>query len=80
MTEINDVRTESYLVRLWRNGRHSDWRASLHKVRTGQTQHFARPEALWAFLQAEMAETDVREAEPVSLKATTALDSLDDDS
>ena len=66
MTENDDVRTESYLVRLWRDGRHSSWRASLRRVRTGQTRHFARPEALWAFLQAEMDEDDGRTAEPAA--------------
>ncbi|MFB0535241.1 MAG: hypothetical protein ACETWR_09680 [Anaerolineae bacterium] len=58
MSEVDDVRTESYLVRLWRDGRHSGWRASLQHVRTGQTHHFARAEALWVFLQAEMAKGD----------------------
>jgi hypothetical protein len=67
MSEVNDVRTESYLVRLWRNSRHSGWRASLQQVRTGQLHHFARPEALWAFLQAEMTRTDERAPEPASL-------------
>lgn len=79
MTESDGVRTESYLVRLWRDGRHSGWRASLQQVRTGQTHHFARPEALWAFLQAEMAGTDGRAAEPTGLEATTAPGSPDDD-
>jgi hypothetical protein len=79
MSEINDVRTESYLLRLWRNSGHSGWRASLQQVRTGQTHHFARPEALWAFLQAEMAGADERAAEPTSLEATTGPGSLDDD-
>jgi hypothetical protein len=79
MSEVNDVRTESYLVRLWRNSRHSGWRASLQQVRTGQLHHFARPEALWAFLQAEMAGADERAAEPVSHEATTRPDSLEDD-
>jgi hypothetical protein len=72
MSEVNDVRTESYLVRLWRDSRHSGWRASLHKVRTGQIHHVARPETLWAFLQAEMAGTD-------GLETTTASGSPDDD-
>ena len=78
MSEINDVRTESYLVRLWCDSRHSGWRASLQQVRTGQTHHFARPEALWAFLQAEMARADERAAEPASFEATTTPGSLDD--
>ena len=60
MIEDDDVRTESYLVRLWRDGRQSGWRASLQRVRNGQLHHFARPEALWAFLQAEMVRADDR--------------------
>ena len=80
MSEVNDVRTESYLVRLWRDSRHSGWRASLQQVRTGQTHHFARPEALWAFLQAEMAGTDDLAAEPTGLETATRPGSLDDDS
>ena len=79
MSELNDVRAESYLVRLWRDGRHSGWRASLQQVRTGQTHHFARPEALWAFLQAEMAGVDDRATEPASLETATTPDSPDDD-
>ena len=74
------MRTESYLVRLWRDSRHSGWRASLHKVRTGQTRYFARPEALWAFLQAEMARTNGLAAEPTSLEIAKRPGSLDDDS
>jgi hypothetical protein len=58
--ENDEVRTGSYLVHLWRDSRQSGWRASLQQVRTGQTRHFARPEALWAFLQAEMDEDDGR--------------------
>jgi hypothetical protein len=80
MSEVNDVRTESYLVRLWRDSRHSGWRASLQQVRTGQLHHFALPEALWAFLQAEMAGTDDPAVEPPSLETATRPDSLDDDS
>jgi hypothetical protein len=79
MSEVNDVRTESYLVRLWRDSRHSGWRASLQQVRTGETRHFARPEALWAFLEAEMAGADERAPEPASLEATTGPGSLEGD-
>lgn len=79
MFEVNDVRTESYLVRLWRNSRHSGWRASLQQVRTGETHHFARPEAVWAFLQAEMARANERAAEPADLETATKPDSPDDD-
>ena len=73
MTENDEVRTESYLMRLWRDSRQSDWRASLQQVRTGQTHHFARPEALWAFLQAEMGGDDGRAVEPAAQATYTDL-------
>ena len=73
------MRIESYLVRLWCDSRYSGWRASLHKVRTDQTHYFARPEALWVFLQAEMAGTDGLVVEPTSLEDAAALGSPDDD-
>ncbi len=44
----------SYLVRLWRHNPQGQWLASVQEVRTGATQHFAQPEKLWAYLQAEM--------------------------
>ena len=49
---------ESYLVRLWRDSATSPWRATVHNVRTRQTCHFANPEDLWTYLQAEMTEQD----------------------
>jgi hypothetical protein len=52
----------------------------MHKVRTGQTRHFAQPEALWAFLQAEMDGTNDLATEPTNLEAATRPGSLDDDS
>lgn len=54
MIDSNAGRTESYLVRLWCDTRSSPWRASLQNIRTRQVTYFARPEELWAFLQAEM--------------------------
>ncbi|MBN2005136.1 MAG: hypothetical protein JXA21_17385 [Anaerolineae bacterium] len=54
MDKNDDMRTESYLLRLWRYGRQSAWRASLRDVRSGETRHFARVEGLWAFLQGVM--------------------------
>jgi len=45
----------SYLLRLWRHNPQGAWLASLQNIRTGETRHFAQPEELWAYLQAEMA-------------------------
>ena len=45
----------SYLLRLWRQSPQGPWCASLENVQTRQINYFARPEELWAFLQAEMA-------------------------
>ncbi len=76
MPQDDDIRTESYLVRLWRHGRHSGWRASLRDVRSGETHHFAHPEALWAFLQAEMAWAD---AQALARLETTPVPALPSD-
>lgn len=54
MANPNQPRAESYLIRLWRDSDHSPWRASLHKIRTGELAYFASPEELWACLLAEM--------------------------
>ena len=45
----------SYLLRVWRHGPYEEWRASLQDVRTEQIRYFARPDELWAFMEAEMA-------------------------
>ena len=56
MSKLNEPRTESYLVRLWRDSTHSPWRASLQKIRANKMAYFACPEDLWAYLQAEMTD------------------------
>lgn len=43
----------SYLLRLWQDGAHAPWRASLREVTTGQITHFATVEALLAFIAAQ---------------------------
>ena len=52
----------SYLLRLWCDSQHRPWRALLQNIRTGETQHFAQPEDLWAYLQTEMASERRQEA------------------
>ena len=54
MDKNDDIRTESFLLRLWRHGRQSAWRASLRDVRSSETRHFAQVEALWTYLQGVM--------------------------
>ena len=48
------VLNETYLVRLWRDNPRSPWRATVHKVRTGEETHFARTEDMLAYLQTDM--------------------------
>lgn len=53
---MNFIRSEShdyhsYLLRLWRDGSHRPWRASLHCSSTGTLHHFADISHLLAFLQ-----------------------------
>ena len=55
MPHQNHTLAESYLIRLWRDREFGPWRASLQNIRTREVTYFARPEELWAFLQAEMA-------------------------
>ena len=55
---------ESYLVRLWRDSVNSPWRATVHKVRTRETCHFAHPEDLWAYFVAEMNQQAHAAVEP----------------
>ena len=54
MDSPGETRLESYLVRLWRDSSLGPRRASAQNIRTRQVTYFARPEELWAFLQAEM--------------------------
>jgi hypothetical protein len=48
-------RYHSYLVRLWQDGPHAAWRASLHCVQTHESLHFADLEQLFAFLAMQTA-------------------------
>ena len=44
-----------YVLRLWRDGPRSPWRASVKPVSTGKETHFANLENLCVFLQTETA-------------------------
>ena len=48
----------SFLLRLWQEGSHREWRAALQDVITGQRQHFATLEALLAFLHGQAQPND----------------------
>lgn len=45
----------SYLLRLWRVGTRTPWRAAAQCTATEQVYHFASVEALFAFLLAQLA-------------------------
>lgn len=47
---------QAYLLRLWREGTQTTWRASLQSTATEQLYHFATIESLFAFLDARMVE------------------------
>ena len=49
----------SYLLRLWRGGARSPWRASIQEVTTGEVTHFANIQALLAFIIAETESPDL---------------------
>ena len=42
-----------YMLRLWRNGTQTPWRAALEHARTGERHAFAELTDLFAFLEAE---------------------------
>jgi hypothetical protein len=44
----------SYLLRMWRTGEKSAWRASLEDPQTGERLGFGSLEALWEFLQQQL--------------------------
>ena len=48
----------SFLLRLWREFRHSPWRASLESAATGERHSFADLERLFAFLAGECPPPD----------------------
>ena len=58
----------SYLLRLRCDNAESTWLASVQDILTNEIRHFAQPEELWAFLQAEM----INEHSPTLSKAESA--------
>ncbi|MCB0173097.1 MAG: hypothetical protein KDI02_17315 [Anaerolineae bacterium] len=42
---------QAYLIRLWQDGQHTGWRASVQSVQSGETIRFASLKALFEFLQ-----------------------------
>lgn len=53
----------SYLLRLWRDGEHHPWRASLQVTLTGEKLTFSDLYSLFAYLAVQLAahnETDIR--------------------
>ena len=61
--EERPVEYFSYLLRMWRTGEHSVWRASLEDPQTGERVGFGSLEALWAFLRRQAALTSIQEEE-----------------
>jgi hypothetical protein len=53
----------SYLLRMWRTGENSAWRASLEDPQTGERVGFRSLEALWSFLWERTASTTIQEDE-----------------
>jgi len=51
--EERPVEYFSYLLRMWRTGEHSAWRASLEDPQTGERLGFGSLEKLLAFLRKE---------------------------
>jgi hypothetical protein len=49
----------SYLVRLWQEQPHTEWRGSIQSVQTGATVRFGALEQLLAFLVAQTAEIEM---------------------
>jgi hypothetical protein len=44
----------SFLVRMWRDGPHEPWRASVKTVSGGREIHFVSPEKLFLFLHGQL--------------------------
>jgi hypothetical protein len=49
---------QAYLLRLWRDGAQTPWRASLQSTATERKYHFATLEALFAFLDRRLAPSE----------------------
>ncbi len=54
----SETNYQAYLLRLWRDGPHNRWRASLQSTKTSDTQLFADVQGVIAFLQTQTAETE----------------------
>jgi hypothetical protein len=54
MNDAQEPTYLSYMLRLWREGPHVPWRASLHSTATGEVHRFADVERMWAYLNAQM--------------------------
>jgi len=59
--EERPVEYFSYLLRMWRTGEHSAWRASLEDPRTGERMGFGSLEALWEFLWRQTTSVSMHE-------------------
>lgn len=72
------ARYRSYLLRLWQagEGEHPGWRASLEEARSGDQRTFATLEALFTFLDRQLAEPGAR-ASPGSAAPPMAEDARD---
>ena len=66
--EERPVEYFSYLLRMWRTGEHSAWRASLEDPRTGERMGFGSLEALLSYLvkisQTEIVESNIKKDSP----------------
>jgi hypothetical protein len=60
--EERPVEYFSYLLRMWRTGEHSAWRASLEDPQTGERRGFGSLEALLSYL-VEIAQTEAMESD-----------------
>jgi hypothetical protein len=52
---------QSYLLRLWRDKRDGEWRASLSDVGTGELRHFPSIISLFAYLCKQLGLSILRE-------------------
>jgi hypothetical protein len=43
----------SYLLRIWREGSHGEWRASLQNIATGECHSYASPGELFEYLKTQ---------------------------
>lgn len=58
----SETNYQAYLLRLWRDGPHNCWRASLQSTKGSEAQLFADMQSLLEFLRSQTNETE-REGE-----------------